>query len=503
MFTLQFAMCIVYLSGLRANMIRSKNQNTSTYSGRSSSNNALTDLHNNAVSISIQQDDVKEDGSAFCLLIKDDNDLLSEWIAYHYHVFNMRRLIVAMDPTSKTSPLDVLQKYDANFSDLHYTLLNDDDYMPSYFLDGPSQDYTKVSFESGDDPRFKSAQDILTGSFESLYSLAPNHMSKTFVKEHEDSIRNDLLHVNNHYFRQKTFVSECYAKVKKEQDEYNKKKNNKQDDDMKGISWTVHIDTDEFLVPNPWMVSYVKKDSDEDEKDGLTRKSLHDMFPQSATAGSLWSLFNDYRASTASITSSKSLSCVMMPRVLFGDKEDTDSQDKVTSTSTALWYHNKFESLRWKYHMDFDIADGLVKGRPKLYPKAIVDVSQLDTHNDDIFQKKIIHSFHQPSKDGCLDMKASKWIYNEHRFEQPLGVYHYLGSYERYMSRGDERRDRRTFDMKNEAANYAKGDLNDEKLNDDEEVEWWISGWLDSFVKVHGSEKVLSVLGEDVYAIVQ
>ena len=86
-----------------------------------------------------------------------------------------------MDPTSKTSPLDVLQKYDANFSDLHYTLLNDDDYMPSYFLDGPSQDFTKVAFESGDDPRFKSAQDILTGSFESLYSLAPNHMSKKFV----------------------------------------------------------------------------------------------------------------------------------------------------------------------------------------------------------------------------------------------------------------------------------------------------------------------------------
>jgi len=109
------------------------------------------------------------------------------------------------------------------------------------------------------------------------------------------------------------------------------------------------------------MVSYVKKDSDEDEKDGLTRKSLHDMFPQSATAGSLWSLFNDYRAPTASITSSKSLSCVMMPRVLFGDKEDTDSQDKATSTSTAIWYHNKFESLRWKYHMDFNIADGLVK----------------------------------------------------------------------------------------------------------------------------------------------
>ena len=43
------------------------------------------------------------------------------------------------------------------------------------------------------------------------------------------------------------------------------------------------------------------------------------------------------------------------------------------------------------------------------------------------------------------------------------------------MFRGDERRDRRTFDMKNEAAKYAKGDLNNEKLNDDEEVEWWIA----------------------------
>ena len=108
----------------------------------------------------------------------------------------------------------------------------------------------------------------------------------------------------------------------------------------------------------------------------------------------------------------------------------------------------------------------------------MVDTTQLDAHNDEIFQKKIIHSFHQPSKDGCLDMKTSKWIYNEHRFEQPLGVYHYLGSFERYMFRGDERRDRRTFDMKNDAAKYAKGDVNDEKLNDDEEVEWWISGWF-------------------------
>jgi hypothetical protein len=40
-----------------------------------------------------------------CLLIKDDNDILSEWIAYHYHVLKMRRLVVAVDPLSIESPV--------------------------------------------------------------------------------------------------------------------------------------------------------------------------------------------------------------------------------------------------------------------------------------------------------------------------------------------------------------------------------------------------------------
>ena len=45
--------------------------------------------------------------------------------------------------------------------------------------------------------------------------------------------------------------------------------------------------------------------------------------------------------------------------------------------------------------------------------------------------------------------------------------------------------------QKNEAANYAKGDLNDEKLNENEEVEWWISGTKE----VHGSEKSAECVG--------
>ena len=46
-----------------------------------------------------------------CLLIKDDNAIVNEWIAYHYFVLNMRTLIVAIDPTSKESPSTIFDKW--------------------------------------------------------------------------------------------------------------------------------------------------------------------------------------------------------------------------------------------------------------------------------------------------------------------------------------------------------------------------------------------------------
>ena len=92
------------------------------------------------------------DGTAFCLLIKDDNDILAEWIAYHYHVFRMRRLIVAVDPESETSPLEVVRAWDPtlraassgsipNDFDLSVTLWDDENYVPDFFLE---QDHKRI-----------------------------------------------------------------------------------------------------------------------------------------------------------------------------------------------------------------------------------------------------------------------------------------------------------------------------------------------------------------------
>lgn len=74
----------------------------------------------------------KADLSA-CLLVKDDNDILSEWIAYHYHALNMRFLIVAVDPHSIQSPSSILAKWKL-LTDLEIIEWNDEMYMPQYFL---------------------------------------------------------------------------------------------------------------------------------------------------------------------------------------------------------------------------------------------------------------------------------------------------------------------------------------------------------------------------------
>lgn len=51
------------------------------------------------------------DGFAGCLVVKDDNDRISEWIAYHWLTLPLKYLIVAVDPTGKTSPRKIIDLF--------------------------------------------------------------------------------------------------------------------------------------------------------------------------------------------------------------------------------------------------------------------------------------------------------------------------------------------------------------------------------------------------------
>jgi hypothetical protein len=68
------------------------------------------------------------DSFSACLLIRDDNHFLIEWLLYHYFVLPLRHLIVLVDPASRTSPSRIFQRYRANSSLDIVEWTHDDDY---------------------------------------------------------------------------------------------------------------------------------------------------------------------------------------------------------------------------------------------------------------------------------------------------------------------------------------------------------------------------------------
>jgi len=71
----------------------------------------------------------ESDGIAVCLLIRDDNDRLPEWLAYHYHTLPLLHLVVAVDPGGRHSPQPILKRWAE--SNMNITVWERDaDYMP-------------------------------------------------------------------------------------------------------------------------------------------------------------------------------------------------------------------------------------------------------------------------------------------------------------------------------------------------------------------------------------
>lgn len=69
-----------------------------------------------------------KEGASACLLVNDENPRLPEWIAYHYQTIPLRSLTIAVDPASRSSPLEILQRWnDTGLMEMR--LWNDEDYL--------------------------------------------------------------------------------------------------------------------------------------------------------------------------------------------------------------------------------------------------------------------------------------------------------------------------------------------------------------------------------------
>lgn len=370
---------------------------------------------------------------AACLLIKDDNDILNEWIAYHYHVLNLRHIIIATDPSSLTSPSKLLEKWRHPPFSMTIEEWTDSNYMPKYFLEG---NFDKV-------PSFLPSfiRENATASIWHNQGEGEDHANLT-----KEEIEADLLSINNHRFRQVTFVSHCFRTLKEQ-----------------GRKWVAHIDTDEYMVVNPRLRIRPK---------AVTGVTLPDIPHAGSLLQFIHDMFQHYPKRLLP-------SCIMMPTLMFGATENNRNQT-LLDLVPKQWDRERFETLRWSYHAEWkDMANGL--------QKAIVDVTTLSAKHP-IFAQNMIKSVHQPldnsyddgTKSICRRMGLKPDIDAVRLF--PLTINHYVGSYERYMARQDLRRNVKIYRQKAGVRNHID--------------DGWIQGWFQSFVARHGELAARQVLGE-------
>eukprot|EP00980_Cylindrotheca_fusiformis_P016589 scaffold4973_cov135-Cylindrotheca_fusiformis.AAC.7 len=363
--------------------------------------------------------DILSNTTSFCLLTKDDNEILNEWIAYHYHVLNMRQLIVAIDPSSTESPASLLKKWEDLFG-MSIDIWNDEDFMPDFFLQG---NYDEVE------------------SY--VYSFQPqngiDNTSMAYVEQ--------LTTINNHRFRQHTFVSACLRRVKERLKH------------PEARHWVAHVDSDEFISVNPVVTEKATK---------LEPIAV----PKEPSAGSLLFLLNDYYRHNPNEGVLRR--CLTMPRILYlPQSHHRNSTDSIHSTIWDIWDTERFETLRWHVHRNLSEPSG--------YPKSMVDVAAIPMYNP-TFEENRVYSVHyllKPSHRDCLRPNVHPNFRRVYVF--PLVVNHYFGSLERYMSRNDTRRHESIWEKKSQ----LNGTLAD----------GWVLQWLPSFVASHGLDLVSEVLG--------
>ncbi len=137
-----------------------------------------------------------------CLILKDDNIILPEWLAYHYTMLPLERLIVGVDTLSHTDPTPILDAYQQSVGMKITTWKND-----SFWIDGveswAKKEYVITNSTSYDDLRKRKR------------------------------------------YRQNIFYEACFRKLQKEK-----------------RTWTMMIDVDEYLAFNFYEESEKKSSSD-------------------------------------------------------------------------------------------------------------------------------------------------------------------------------------------------------------------------------------------------
>lgn len=255
-----------------------------------------------------------------CLLIKDDNVLLPEWLAYHYTFLPLRRLIVAVDPLSHTTPEPIFEKYRSI------------------------------------------GMNITVWTNESTYwwkeRAMAEHERLDFVAK--NTTTHQILHWR-HRYRQKVFYTACLQQLYRE-----------------GRTWTAFVDTDEYVTFNhydelngegpPTWCSKGNSTCEEEYKTSIRDGSHHrTKLDESTTAA------QHIHSHADEAFDNIDKPCLVFARYLFISKDigpgDYNIQDEVDDEFNTTLFH----TLRYRYRTS--LREQQVNG------KALVDVSRYDGQN--------------------------------------------------------------------------------------------------------------------------
>ena len=316
-------------------------------------------------------------GFAACLLIKDDNHLLDEWIAYHSTVLPLKYLLVAIDPMSHQNPFPILKKWN------------------------------HTAHSSANNNLTTNALDLTIDVWTDANYIHERQMHRVCNEYH------DLNMLKNHRSRQSVFMQRCVVHMK-----------------QRGMDWTIMTDSDEFLTFNPIA-------DDEELPPTRWKSSAHGALREHLTearkrlppsVGDNVTIY-DFLMQEKDKLPWKDKSCVLLPRLLFSSVESTPEGQRKLLQATAEYGIEDVLSLNTQR---FFRTAGKAHTKSHEYNKLgkpILDLSRLDLDAD--LQRKFMNP-HNPIP-ACGATHA--------RFDESLlRVHHYLGTADQYGARRDVRR---------------------------------------------------------------
>jgi hypothetical protein len=278
------------------------------------------------------------DGFSACLLVMDDNHFLSEWIAYHYFTTNLRTLIIASDPKSLTSPIEILEEWKDYINIITWT--QDSDYMTSL------EEFQKVQTD----------------------------VARYFTHTTPQLIE--------HRARQRLFYTKCLQTLK-----------------TFNASWTLLLDTDEFLRINYQLAQQYNMTISKAESVDKGNTLLVPPITEPRAVSTLITQSTD-SSITPKVTSTtdhlplfilQSSPCVQVPRIRFVSIDDHDEDNaRYHNSSNSYVNPNKFLTLRYRHCAhDGDLKYNKIS-------KAILDLSRIDKE-----EIVLVDSIHLPIRAHC------------------------------------------------------------------------------------------------------